>query len=656
MENNNDSILFQNCLMVYPDLANIIFLNKFYKSKEKIDFKDKFNWKILSENFCNIMELMTTNKSDIFSCFNLFESIKANNNSFIYSAFEFLNLLTPENFNKEKRKLEEILSDFENFVKGKIDNKNFLKEEIYLSILIILYIFLQEAITGSSFMFIKESEKTDFSKDLDKFSNNYFFVLENNISEKLRKEFYDYLTVNGEVPFKNIKLIFLYIICYKILIKSDIFDCFEVNKIYKSRILFLHDKMLKDQTTFIKQEIFKHFESFNLDLFKPLYEDNSEENFNIKDFKILQGLLKLEKSFICLRYYRYKECQTLIEDAKNLFGLSINLTGRLGRKTKFQDFDVPVLVIESNSSTLEKAKELVAELPINNIKLTNDEISQNNNLGKDDNNASNSLQYNENSSISNENYQQPIIEESPTGIPKQIMLSNENPILEKPNITDEKQIESTNLSLYDQIYVTALLNSYKHTYPDEDLLREVILTYVNKSIEKSYDWLVFSKLLLHRSLAEEKKTKTIERSLLQIESLCLQYNDRLPNSFSRMKFIFTVDYPFIWKLKKFYAEMFMSYGAFITAFDLFEELGMYEECVNCLYLAGKNERALKFAEDILKKNEDPGIYCILGEINRKEEYYHKALDVSKGKYTRAYRCLGKFKMNENKYKKLKISF
>lgn len=94
--------------------------------------------------------------------------------------------------------------------------------------------------------------------------------------------------------------------------------------------------------------------------------------------------------------------------------------------------------------------------------------------------------------------------------------------------------------------------------------------------------------------------------------------------------------------------MFMSYGAFITAFDLFEELQMHEECVNCLYLAGKNERALKYAEDIIKKFEDPGVYCVLGEINRKEEFFHKALEVSNGKYTRAYRCLGKFKMAENK--------
>ena len=33
-------------------------------------------------------------------------------------------------------------------------------------------------------------------------------------------------------------------------------------------------------------------------------------------------------------------------------------------------------------------------------------------------------------------------------------------------------------------------------------------------------------------------------------------------------------------------------------------------------------------EIILKKKEDPGIYCVLGEILNKEEYFFKALEIS----------------------------
>jgi tetratricopeptide (TPR) repeat protein len=106
--------------------------------------------------------------------------------------------------------------------------------------------------------------------------------------------------------------------------------------------------------------------------------------------------------------------------------------------------------------------------------------------------------------------------------------------------------------------------------------------------------------------------------------------------------MFIIDYPYIWDLKKIYAEAFMNFGAVMTAFEIFKEIEMEEECIQCLYIAGKTQRAQEFADEALKKKQEPGIYCILGEINNKVEFFFKALEVSNDKYTRAYRCLGKF--------------
>ncbi len=293
-------------------------------------------------------------------------------------------------------------------------------------------------------------------------------------------------------------------------------------------------------------------------------------------------------------YYKYKEAETLIEEGREFFKLNISLTGAMGKKTKYQEFETAILVVDSKSSTVDVKKDAMSS-----------EIN--------------------------------------TEEPKIVKLDEDNPLLETPKINDkENPISSGEFSIYDQIYVNAFLNLLKKSNPDEDLLREIIIAYINKSLAKSNDWLVHSKLLLQKSLAEDKKTKTIERSLLQIQSLCDQHNDRSPTPYNRLRYIFAVDYPFIWNIKKHNAEMFMNYGAVITAFDIFDELSMYEECIQCLYVAGKTQRAVEFAENILKKKEDPGIYCVLGEILNKEEYFFKALEISKNKYTRAYRCLGKF--------------
>jgi tetratricopeptide (TPR) repeat protein len=561
---------FERSLIFFVDVDNILKHSK------------------CTEDFSSLLMKFKSMTADIFSCHNFFSEFPQNT--------YFNNVL---NIIKEKSELDlqSILNEIKKYTKEVYDSK-YSREEILVSILLFLYLFLQEATYGPSFLYIKETEKVDFYKEIEKFNNSFFFSLEKSM-EKLKDGLMEYLTSNGEVPYCNMKLLIFYVICFELFVKEEFFSEFEISKLWKARIIFLQNKMFKDPVGEIQINLFKTLDSFNLEKVLETEETLSTLGGELKEKlkannNVIKGMLQLEKSYFNLRYYKYKIAEDLIEEAKVLFNLKINLTGKLGRKTKYQEFDTAVLVVESESSTLEK---------LNSLELTDNQVT-----------------------------------------PTSVLLAEENPILEVPRITDDTFLQEsyTELSLYDQMYVTALINSLKVSLPDEDLLREVISTYTHKSLEKSYDWLVYSKLLLQKSLAEDKRTKTIERALLQIQSLCDQYNDRAPEPYQRLKYYFIIDYPFIWNLKKHYAEMFMAYGAVLTAFDIFQELSMWEECVQCLYVAGKKERALEFAENILKNKPDPGVYCVLGELQCKEEYFHKALEVSKNRYTRAYRCLGKF--------------
>ena len=158
----------------------------------------------------------------------------------------------------------------------------------------------------------------------------------------------------------------------------------------------------------------------------------------------------------------------MIDKAKESLHLDISLTGKMGRKTKYQDFDTPVLVVNVNNPQQEGEQNKKAEY-------------QNN-----------------------------------------MTLADDNPLLEKPRLTneeEEKQFANQVITIKDQLYIITLLNYLKRGLPDEDINREIILSYSNKALKESFDWLVYSKLLLHRSLAEDKSTKKIERALLQIEAL-----------------------------------------------------------------------------------------------------------------------------------------
>jgi hypothetical protein len=549
MESKLNISVFQNNLITYPNIDELV----------KLDF---------SENFKEILTRFKNITADIFACHSFFNEFP--NNTFLKNLLD--NLLA-----NKFTSLDEIL----NSTTKLITETTFAKEEIFLSLIILYYIYLQESAYGPSFFFIKETEKVDFSKDIHKFDNHALFKLEENVSE-IKEQVLNYFTLAGETSYAYTKLLLFNIIPYEFIAKTETFDNYGITKLWKLRLFYQHQKLIREPTAELKDKVFTLMNEIDVKDFEGL-----------NDAELIKGLLKLEFSYYYIRYYKYKESEEHVEEAKNLFGLKIALTGRLGKKTKYQEDERPILVVESESSTLN----------------LNTEVKEN---------------------------------------PNTVKLDEDNPLLEVPDITDDTFLKSTELSLYDQIYINGLINYLKKSLPDEDILREIIVTYANKSMSKSFDWLVYSKILLNKCQAEDKRTKTIERCLLQIQSLCEQYNDRSPVPYERLKYYFAIDYPLIWNLKKIYAEAYMNFGAVMTAFEIFQEIEMYEECINCLYIAGKHQRAQEFADEVLKKKPDPGIYCILGEIHNKEECFLKALEISGNKYTRAYRCLGRYNFVQKK--------
>ena len=312
----------------------------------------------------------------------------------------------------------------------------------------------------------------------------------------------------------------------------------------------------------------------------------------------IKGELLIEKSFNYLRYYNYKKCTSTIEEAKKELNLDISLTGKYGKKTKYQTFSNPILVVDVKNK------------------------QENNN-----DNKNNTTQNNNTNNISLDT------------------VRTDNPLLERPFLVDpeeDKKYANQIITINDQMYLCALLNYLYKGLPDEDINREIILSYSEKGLKTSFDWLVFSKLLLHRSLAESKSTKKIERSLLQIETLCNQFQDRDPIPYDRSHKSFIIDYPPIFSLKKLYAESYMSYGAFRTAYSIFMELFLYEDAIKCLYASNDRENAEKLAKDVISKHPEPGVYCILGELENNKDLFFKALEITNNKYPRAYRCLGKY--------------
>lgn len=290
----------------------------------------------------------------------------------------------------------------------------------------------------------------------------------------------------------------------------------------------------------------------------------------------------------CLLYYsQYEQAESVLVDAEVKTGIQYGLTGKLGVRTKFQKFKTAQLVLEVTSK-IEDQKSVPA--------------------------------------------------------PASVPLEEDCPLHETPKL-DEVTREI--VSIEDQILLIAWVNLFFKTRPSEELQAEVISSYLDKILNKSLDWLVYSQALLYRSKNQFVNVKFKERSALQINTLVEQYTDKTPED--RIKYFFPVGYPLRHWLKVDLGEMFLKIGALMSAFQEFETVEMWEEAVECLIMSNFSGKAKDLALEKLAEKRTPRMLCALGDITGDLELYEEAWEISRHRCTRAQRTLAKRSFDKGQY-------
>lgn len=129
--------------------------------------------------------------------------------------------------------------------------------------------------------------------------------------------------------------------------------------------------------------------------------------------------------------------------------------------------------------------------------------------------------------------------------------------------------------------------------------------------------------------------------MIQMQTLIDQFTDEEPTLGERARYVYTNPYPFSWNLKKQLGYAYQSIGVYLSAFELFKELDFYEDAAQCMVISGKVTQAEQYINKIIKEHgETAQIYCLLGDLKRKEEFYEKAWELSNHKNARAMRSLG----------------
>jgi len=384
------------------------------------------------------------------------------------------------------------------------------------------------------------------------------------------------------------------------------------------------------RTEFIHQQLLDEVVAVPGDYFVDVEILEKEMKHSEQD-KDLVGRLLLEKGLLRHLLHLDKLAREDFIKAARVMELKYELTGAMGKRTKFQQSDVAQLTLLAES------------------RFRADNIS--------------------------------IVTTSTGTVPNlpETLELNDDTLLEKTEYTSSAPADSSSplshldpnsqpaLHPLDQSILLGLCLNIKNTSPQHGLTTSQMFPYIARVISHPVNWSVHTIALLLRSRLEANRTRTVERSTLQLQALI----DQMPTSDStpqeRLAYFWSIGLPSSWEMEREVAKRYASLGVVKSAMEVFERLEMWEEVVHCWQSLERPDKGLEIVRDLLEGRKEEAdaivlkgkearrnikpvldrareakLWCLLGELEseRAVEHYEKAWDVSEHTSGRAMRSLG----------------
>ncbi|WVW82827.1 hypothetical protein I302_104839 [Kwoniella bestiolae CBS 10118] len=345
--------------------------------------------------------------------------------------------------------------------------------------------------------------------------------------------------------------------------------------------------------------------------------------------------------------------------------LEFELTGALGKRTKFQVALLSQLVLLAESRKREG----------------DEETAQNGQEGEQKK------------------------EEDTANLPESIAL-NDDTLLEETEFTkvsSSSSAESSTSKLshldpsnqpplhpLDQALLLSLCLSQHNNSPSSGLTANQMMPFLARVISHPRNWSIHTTGLLLRSRLESSRSRTVERSTLQLLALIEQMPTSDSSTKERLRYFHQLPLPSKWEMERELAKRYLTIGVVRSALEIFDKLEMWEDSVACLQRLDKEEEAIKIVKDLLEgrkveadiltslkketlsekrkntltKERKAKLYCLLGDLALSSEesikdpsgakkmaieYYEKAWEVSENTSSRSMRSLGTIYVGSNDY-------
>ena len=360
--------------------------------------------------------------------------------------------------------------------------------------------------------------------------------------------------------------------------------------------------------------------------------------------------------------------------AKAESGFQFELTGVLGKRTKYQSFLISQLVVRGSSSSTSNTSG-----PREGGEGGREEENLSSNIDNSQSIAHSSSEFST-SNVGDENDENrskeshlPVSDFSNLGTRvlggvREIALGDvdkdtilmEGMTLEpenSPSLSTSTLIKDGDLTVIDQCIVLAMCCDIKFNNASDSLTWEHMRPFITKTLESPQHWLVHSAALLLRSMIEVDGYRTAERAVLQMQALVDQHSNRLTASQRsrddlekaapasvRLAYFYFLPWPSHWGLSRLCADSYRKMGALRAALQLYDDLCLWEDIVSCHVALDRVRRAERLVRARLRIAPTPALWCVLGDVTDKDLPFEAARVLSGGRCSRADLALGQRKM------------
>ncbi|QIX00399.1 hypothetical protein AMS68_005916 [Peltaster fructicola] len=464
-------------------------------------------------------------------------------------------------------------------------------------------------------------------------------------------------TSDGIAAYKLTPNVELLCLAEAIFTSPAIFKNIEVARWARMRAVFTQQRLLSEASSTLQALIYDDLTIIEQDL---ALQTADKVTANVR------SQFLLERAAIHLHHGLDKLAREDIEQATAVRHFQYRLTGRLGKRTKFQQHDISQLVVLARS-----ADSVTSKMPVKNAKAQPESIDLN------DDTLLERIAFTEDTA------------------------NHQDPEVLPPALADLDPSSQPQLDPIDSTILLSFASSITNTSPENGLTREELLPYANRVLDGgSSNWQIYTQALLVRSRVEGYKSRTVERGLLQLQALVDQViaettsiagaegarsHDAPSSTFlprpkqsesapvdERLRYIFQLASPSRWDLEAELASRWVALGGLRSALEIYERLQMWAEAALCWAATENEDKARRIvrsqlfhrAEDSTQSEEDetwegpvrdpapldaPRLYCILGDMDQSVEMYEKAWAISGQRYARAQRAIGRLFFAKREY-------